>query len=84
LLSRGLDPVSFERSRKKRIGAYLRLLNSPEALANEYTKYKFKESDLFQFLPMYEAFSLEEANARLQNHFNWDRLAVSIVKSERS
>jgi predicted Zn-dependent peptidase len=74
---------AFERTRKKRVGGFLRMLNSPEALAGEFTKYKFRGIDLFEILPMYESFKLNDINNRAANHFNWERMAVSIVRSER-
>ncbi|HEY0827139.1 MAG TPA: peptidase M16, partial [Bacilli bacterium] len=79
----GMNPVSFERSKKKKIGGFLRMLNSPESIANEFTKYQFKNTNLFDILPVYESITLEEANQRLKEHFNWDRLAVSIVRGEK-
>ncbi|MFD0698319.1 EF-P 5-aminopentanol modification-associated protein YfmH [Paenibacillus sp. GCM10027628] len=77
----GFDPVTFERSRKKKIGNFLRMLNSPEAIANEFTKYRFKGIDLFDILPVYESITLEDVNKRLREHFDWSRLAISIVQS---
>ncbi len=54
----GLDEVTFERSRKKKIGNFLRMMNSPESIANEFTKYRFKDIDLFDILPVYEQITL--------------------------
>lgn len=79
--SSGIDPGVFERTRRKRIGSYLRMLNSPEAIANEFTRYKFRDGDLFALLGLYEQISLEEANERLRTHLNWEQLAVSVVSS---
>ncbi len=78
----GIAPADFERSKKKKIGAFLRQLNSPEAIANEFTKYRFKGVDLFDMLPVYEELTLEDVNERLREHFDWSRLAASIVTSE--
>ncbi|WP_141333909.1 EF-P 5-aminopentanol modification-associated protein YfmH [Paenibacillus sp. tmac-D7] len=78
----GIDRADFERSKKKKIGAFLRQLNSPEAIANEFTKYRFKDMDLFDILPVYEQLSLEDVNACLADHFNWNQLAASVVRSE--
>ncbi|WP_020615220.1 EF-P 5-aminopentanol modification-associated protein YfmH [Paenibacillus daejeonensis] len=78
-LEEGLNAEDFERIRRKRIGSYLRMLNSPEAIANEFTRYKFRGSDLFDLLPLYESVSLEQVNERMRDHFNWDQMAVSIV-----
>lgn len=76
----GIDEQSFERSRRKRIGGFLRMLNSPEAIANEFTRYRFREVDLFDLLPTYESITLEQVNRRLQEHFDWSKMAASIVE----
>jgi predicted Zn-dependent peptidase len=77
----GLDLETFERGRRKKIGNFLRMLNSPESIANEFTKYRFKDIDLFDILPMYESITLEQVNERFRQHFNWGQLAASIVRS---
>jgi predicted Zn-dependent peptidase len=77
----GLDAETFERSRKKKIGNFLRMMNSPESIANEFTKYRFHDIDLFDILPVYESLALDDVNARFREHFNWDQLAISIVQS---
>ncbi|MFC4103503.1 EF-P 5-aminopentanol modification-associated protein YfmH [Paenibacillus xanthanilyticus] len=78
----GLSEAAFERTKRKKIGSYLRLLNSPEAIAGEFTRYRFRGADLFELVPVYEAITLDEANARLREHFNWDLMAVSIVSKD--
>ncbi len=82
ILREGVDRVSFERSKKKKIGGFLRMLNSPEAIANEFTKYQFKDTDFFDILPVYESISLDDVNERMREHFDWKQLAISIVKSD--
>lgn len=77
----GFEAKHFERTRNKKMGAYLRMLNSPEAVASEFTNYKFRNSDLFAILPVYESIGLADVNARLREHFDWEQLAVSIVES---
>ncbi|WP_281887543.1 EF-P 5-aminopentanol modification-associated protein YfmH [Paenibacillus sp. YYML68] len=76
----GLARADFERSKKKKIGAFLRQLNSPESIANEYTKYRFKDIDLFDILPVYEQLELNDAESLLKEHFDWSQLAASIVR----
>ncbi|MEK3722229.1 EF-P 5-aminopentanol modification-associated protein YfmH [Paenibacillus sp. FSL H8-0034] len=78
----GIAQTDFERSRKKKIGGFLRQLNSPESIANEFTKYRFKQIDLFDILPVYEQLTIEDVTAMLNEHFDWSQLAVSIVRSE--
>jgi predicted Zn-dependent peptidase len=78
----GLNEASFERTKRKKIGSYLRMLNSPEAIAGEFTRYRFRGADLFRLLPVYESITLAEANERLRDHFDWNRMAVSIVSKD--
>jgi predicted Zn-dependent peptidase len=80
-LQNGIQQDDFERSRRKKIGGFLRMMNSPEALANEFTKYQFKDCSLFDILPVYESLTLDQANERLREHFRQDRMAVSLVVS---
>ncbi|MFC9774932.1 EF-P 5-aminopentanol modification-associated protein YfmH [Paenibacillus chitinolyticus] len=80
----GLDEEAFERSRRKKIGGFLRMLNSPEAITNEFTRYLFKGADMFDILKTYESITKDEAESRLREHFDWSRFAVSLVRSERS
>ncbi|MOA09856.1 Peptidase M16 inactive domain protein [compost metagenome] len=80
ILENGIEPAAFERSKRKKIGGFLRMLNSPEAIASEFTRYRFRESSMFDVLAFYESCTLEEINDRLREHFDFDQLAVSIVK----
>ncbi len=77
----GIQEAEFNRVKKKRIGNYLRMFNSPEAIANEYTKYRFRQIDFFEFLAVYEALTLVDIQKRYEDHFNWEQLASSIVRS---
>jgi predicted Zn-dependent peptidase len=81
ILKSGFAEKDFERARKKKIGGYLRMLNSPESIAHEFTRYQFRGGDLFEVLPIYESITLAEVNERLQAHVNWEQLAVSLVVS---
>ncbi|MCC3371808.1 EF-P 5-aminopentanol modification-associated protein YfmH [Cohnella sp. REN36] len=78
----GIPARTFERTRRKKIGAYLRMLNSPEAIAGEFTRYRNKGVDLFELVALYESLTLDEVNARLREHVDPSRLAVSIVRSD--
>jgi predicted Zn-dependent peptidase len=78
----GIDEDVFERARRKKIGAYLRMLNSPEAIAGEFTRYRLKGGDLFALVELYESLTLEEINTRLREHADPSRLAVSIVRGD--
>lgn len=79
IVSRGLSPEQFERIRKKKIGSNLRMLNSPEWIANQFTSYRFLESDLFDLIPVLEDLTVDQVNERMREHINFDRFAVSLV-----
>ncbi len=79
-LNQGIDAEEFEVSRNKKIGHFLRSLNSVEFIANQFTKYRFQESDLFRVIPVLEEMSHEDVNRRLREHIVEERLAVSVVK----
>jgi len=81
IVQKGFDSKDFERSRKKKIGGYLRMLNSPENIAHEFTRQQFRGGDFFNMLPLYESITLEDVNLRLREHIRWDQLAVSLVVS---
>lgn len=81
-LASGIAQTSFERAKRKKIGGYLRMLNSPESIAGEFTRYRFRDSDMFDVITFYEQCTLEEVNARLRDHFDFGQLAVSIVEQQ--
>ncbi|WP_243386931.1 EF-P 5-aminopentanol modification-associated protein YfmH [Bacillus kexueae] len=49
----------LETAKKKKIGSFLRALNSPEYIANQFTRYAFNQMDLFDVVPMLEEITLE-------------------------
>lgn len=81
IVPNGFDASDFERARKKKIGGYLRMLNSPENIANEFTRQQFRGGDFFNMISLYEAITLQDVNQRLKEHIRWDQLAVSLVVS---
>jgi predicted Zn-dependent peptidase len=79
ILQNGFNENDFERARKKKIGGYLRMLNSPENIAHEFTRYEFRGCDFFSVVQGYESITLQEVNDRLREHVDFNQLAVSIV-----
>jgi Predicted Zn-dependent peptidases len=80
----GLDPARFERAKRKRIGALLRMLDRPESAANEYLRWNLRGGDLFRLAELYRDIGVGEAEERLRAHFDWNRMAVSVVRSRRA
>lgn len=79
-----IDEHSFDRARKKKIGAFLRSLNSPEFIANQFTRYAFNEMDLFDVIPVFESLTVHDVESVLQNHFKKEAMTVCQVKKKKS
>jgi predicted Zn-dependent peptidase len=77
----GIEADDFERSKRKKIGHYLRSLNSVEFIANQFTSYKFNGNELFSVVPLLESITREEVEERLKQHFQPQQMSVSIVRS---
>jgi predicted Zn-dependent peptidase len=77
----GIAEEDFERSKRKKIGMFLRSLNSVEFIANQFTSYKFNGNDLFSVVPVLESITREEVEERLKQHFQPEQMSVSIVRS---
>ncbi len=58
----------LERIKKKKIGAFLRSVNSPEFIANQFTRYAFNEMNLFDVVPVLEKLKVEDIK-QICNHF---------------
>lgn len=78
----GISEDLFERTRRKKIGGFYRMFNSPEAIAGEFTKHRFRGTNVFDVLELYETITLDEVKARLNEHFDWEQLSTCIVRSE--
>lgn len=48
------------RAKKKKIGGFLRSLNSPEYIANQFTRYSFNGSNLFDVLSILEEITVQD------------------------
>ncbi|CAI8782546.1 Uncharacterized zinc protease YmfH [Brevibacillus sp. IT-7CA2] len=81
LKQNGIAQDDFERAKRKKIGNFLRSLNSVEFIANQFTSFKFNGNDLFSVVPTLESITREDVEKRLKEHFLIEQMAVSIVRS---
>ncbi|MFB5660504.1 EF-P 5-aminopentanol modification-associated protein YfmH [Alteribacillus sp. HJP-4] len=82
-MEKGVDDENFERVRKKKIGNFLKQLNSPEFIANQFTSCAFHNVHLFDTIPILESLTVEDINKQLQNHFSEKSRSVSqVIKKE--
>jgi predicted Zn-dependent peptidase len=79
-----ISEETFERARKKKIGAFLRALNSPEFIANQFTRYAFNEMDLFDVIPVFESLEVSEVEQVLNTHFNKEAMTICQVQKKKS
>jgi predicted Zn-dependent peptidase len=63
----------LERAKRKKIGAFLRAINSPEYIANQFTRYAFNEMNLFDVVPTLEKITLGDVQS----------LAAEVISEER-
>ncbi|MFJ7950597.1 EF-P 5-aminopentanol modification-associated protein YfmH [Lysinibacillus sp. NPDC096418] len=52
--------ADLERIKRKKIGFFLRALNSIEFIANQFTRYSFNDMNLFDVVPELEALTVED------------------------
>ncbi|MFG0212170.1 EF-P 5-aminopentanol modification-associated protein YfmH [Brevibacillus porteri] len=81
LKQNGIAQDDFERAKRKKIGNFLRSLNSVEFIANQFTSFKFNGNDLFSVVPTLESITREDVEKRLKEHFLIEQMAVSVVRS---
>jgi len=67
------------RARKKKIGAFLRAINSPEYIANQFTRYAFNDMDLFEVVPVLEGITVEDLKAAAADLIDEKRFTVCQV-----
>ncbi|MBU8877900.1 insulinase family protein [Bacillus sp. FJAT-29790] len=70
---------SLERTKKKKIGAFLRAVNSPEYIANQFTRYAFNDMNLFDVVSTLESISLEDIEKAANEFISEERFSVCQV-----
>jgi len=82
--AKNLSEEALERVKKNRIGSFLRALNSPEYIANQFTRYAFNEMDLFKVVPMLEKITFSDVKKVANDLIADDRLTVCKVLPKNS
>ncbi|KKI92635.1 zinc protease [Bacillus sp. SA1-12] len=75
----GVDFTTFDAAKNKKIGAFLRAINSPEYIANQFTRYAFNEMKLFDVVPTLESLTKEEITTILQDAVDEELFTVCQV-----
>lgn len=74
-----LDKKAVDRAIKKKIGAFMRSLNSPEFIANQFTRYQFNEMNLFNVVDTLEGLTIDVLEQKMKDHFDPKLMTVCQV-----
>lgn len=74
-----LSEAALERTKKKKIGGFLRQLNSPDFIANQFTRYSFNEMNLFDVVPTLEEITYNDLKTSAAHFFEAERFTVCQV-----
>ncbi len=69
----------LERAKKKKIGTFLRAVNSPEYIANQFTRYAFNDMNLFDVVPTLEKITLADVKTMASEVISEERFSVCQV-----
>lgn len=74
-----ITEASLEGAKRKKIGAFLRAINSPEFIANQFTRYAFNGMNLFDVVPTLEKITLNDVQNLSNEFISEDRFSVCQV-----
>lgn len=77
-----INEAAFERARKKRSGTILRAFNSLEFIANQFTRYRFNQMDLFRLIPVLESLTTQDFTETLREHFDEKGLTSCTIQKK--
>lgn len=75
-----IDETTLTRMKKNKIGKFMRALNSPEYIANQFTRYQFNEMNLFDVPKVLESITLDDLEKVRKEMFQFDYYSVFHVK----
>ncbi|MEG0381217.1 MAG: peptidase M16, partial [Kurthia sp.] len=61
------DQEMLERVKRRKIGFFLRALNSIEFIANQFTRYQFNDMNLFDAVPVIEELTIEDVKEAMKS-----------------
>ncbi|MCC5892670.1 pitrilysin family protein [Exiguobacterium sp.] len=75
-----LDETTLERKKRMMKGQFLKALNSPEFIANQFSRYALNGGNMFELPELLDAITLDDLYAAYARLFQADRRTVCIVK----
>lgn len=80
LKKNGLKSEDFERTKKMLYGGYVRTFNDSTNMARAFVQDYFKGINSFDFIDAYKNLDLSYCEGVLKEHFNFDNMALSVIK----
>ncbi|MCA0969074.1 insulinase family protein [Halobacillus litoralis] len=77
-----ISEEDFTRMKRKKIGQFMRALNSLEFIANQFTHYDTLGGDLFDVLPVIESLTTKDADEYLKHWIKEEAISVFQVKPQ--
>ncbi|ANZ33503.1 EF-P 5-aminopentanol modification-associated protein YfmH [Staphylococcus carnosus] len=77
------DEEAFELLKKQFIGEFISSLNSPEYIANQYTKLYFEGVSLFNMLDIVDSITLDSINDASQKSLNFNQITDSRLEIKK-
>ncbi|CDQ19680.1 Predicted Zn-dependent peptidase [Halobacillus karajensis] len=82
LKDKRISDEDFTRMKRKKIGQFMRAMNSLEFIANQFTHYHTLGTDLFEVLPIIESLTADDAEEYLQHWLKEDAISVFQIKPQ--
>lgn len=79
----GLNINDFDRVKKKLLGNFLMSINNLESIASRYISAAFQDINLLDYPKMLDEIKISDVEERLQQLFDQNRCAISIIKPKR-
>ncbi|AXU61793.1 TPA: M16 family metallopeptidase [Clostridioides difficile] len=76
----GLSKEEFERTKKKKIGSFIKCFDSINFIGNSFISYVFKDINLLDYLDIIKDITFEEVEERLKEHFKEEYCVISTVE----
>jgi predicted Zn-dependent peptidase len=73
----------LDRAKKKKIGGFLRAVNSPEYIANQFTRYAFNDMNLFDVVPTLEKIAMNDIKTMASEVISEERFSVCQVTPKK-
>lgn len=75
-----IDETAFENMKKSMYGDFVRLFNNVSSVATTFISNYFRGIDTSDYVEAFQKITLEDVEKMLKEHFDFDKMAVSIIE----